>query len=122
MAMSLPATVDSLLNAVEQTLEDEQRALLEADAGALIDASQRKQRVLEELDGACTSSGPARFPPEMRTRLHQVMVANSRNQVLLSVLQTRLEDRLQHIGMLDETYGRNGKRSHRSVRTATRSA
>ena len=120
--MSVPVAVDILMNAVEQTLADEHRALMDADADALLESCQRKQRVLEELDSVCGGNNAAGLPLDLRSRLRSVMVANARNQVLLSVLQTRLDERMQQFGMLDETYGRNGKRSHRSLRTATQSA
>ncbi|HEU0196839.1 MAG TPA: hypothetical protein VFQ88_06435 [Nevskiaceae bacterium] len=109
---------EALLAKLDAALEDEQAALIAADGAALTAAAGRKLHTLQALDLLCRTR-PAAIT-RLRTPLRQAAVANARNQALLSILRTRVESRMQALGLLDATYARDGRHvaplSRRSVR------
>ncbi|TAM09050.1 MAG: hypothetical protein EPN72_13900 [Nevskiaceae bacterium] len=116
MASSEAGVLEALLATLEQTLDTERDALLQADTKAITVAADDKLHTLNALDACTKHQG---FPGAARSRLHAVAVANARNQVLLSVLQARVESRMDALGLLSPTYGPTGRAAaHANQRSA----
>lgn len=121
MALSTDAApiISDLLDQIEQTLEQEHRALINAEPEALLRASRTKLQALMQLDAAMASVSRKPTVSDDATplypRLRSAMVANARNQALLSILHGRVDERMQALGLLDSMYGRDGNRRPRVV-------
>lgn len=108
-----------LLDQIEQMLEQEHRALINAEPETLQRVSRNKLQALMQLDAAMASA--SRKPTvsggatPLYARLRRAMVANARNQALLSILRSRVDERMQALGLLDSMYGRDGNRRPRAV-------
>lgn len=105
------ARVRELVQTLEHALEAERDALLDGNAEGLLDASGSKLQCLNDLSEAQRTRAAAlqAFHP----RLRQAMVANARNQALLAMLRSRVESRMQDLGLLGATYDRSGRHAAR---------
>lgn len=105
--------VRELLQTLERALEVERDALLDGDAERLLDASEDKLQCLNDLSHLQRTGSAALRP--FRAQLHDAMVANARNQALLALLRSKVESRMQNLGLLAATYDRSGR--HAAQRT-----
>lgn len=96
------------LSALEAALGREYEALMARDPQALIVACRHKLAALQALSSFRQSRPSA--PAAWRSRLRAAVVANARNQTLLSVLRARVEDRVRALGMAGSVYDHAGQR------------
>jgi hypothetical protein len=112
-ATTVGTSIDSPLDALEQALAAERRALLENDVDALMDSTSAKLAALRRAE---------QLPPEPRVieRLSALRVLNQDNGVLLARRRREVTWALRHLGRVESTgvYDANG---HSGTRPMARS-
>jgi hypothetical protein len=91
VAMTMPAMQGSALDALEQALQDERRALLANDAEALMRSTQEKIVALRRAETTLPGHGDA-------ARVTELAELNRANGILLSRRRREVTWALRHLG------------------------